>query len=406
MKFRPAHKDRQHVGPDTSCSIGSIERDDALEYCRWLSDQEGVTEDQQCIVSSSSDHDSDSSWSIPPDYVLRTGYRLLDFDEWQALAHPEAEFAGNHKVDRPLLSHYSRYAANSVGSLQRGGRLLPNQFGLFDLYGNAAEWIIRKPSNDFDDPHANDLHLIGGCINSTTWQLGDNHAFGQDVPPELVGFRVARTVTPAPSDLLAQAKAYGQSGELRAAQALLEQLSQLQPDNPFFLMYRSVICTYLGEKAARRNVCGEILRRHSATEDPTVAHEIGGELVLKPDTVTDWGLVKRLAQVAARRESYPFNRSWAYVHVRMGEHERARLLLDELQKEDHGHGLVITLLFQALNYQGLRQPAESQRCTAEAEELFAELESALQPGDFGKSWRARMYCLVLFKEVRARKGSG
>ena len=61
------------------------------------------------------------------------------------LAQPESEFAGAIDEDRHLLANYVRYAANSDGHLRKGGILMPNQFGLFDLYGNAPNGLSCLP---------------------------------------------------------------------------------------------------------------------------------------------------------------------------------------------------------------------------------------------------------------------
>ena len=46
-----------------------------------------------------------------------------------------------------LLSKYAWYSSNSPDSLSSVGRLKPNDYGLFDIIGNASEWT-QEPMPD------------------------------------------------------------------------------------------------------------------------------------------------------------------------------------------------------------------------------------------------------------------
>jgi eukaryotic-like serine/threonine-protein kinase len=116
-------------------------------------------------------------------------------------------------TDRGLLGEYAWFAANSGGRPQPVGRLKPNDLGLFDLYGNVAEWCLTpdaappspRPS---DPPLPADLCTVGP---GQKWVVrGGSFADGPErlrsaardaLPVETagaagrtVGFRVARTV--------------------------------------------------------------------------------------------------------------------------------------------------------------------------------------------------------------------
>lgn len=81
----------------------------------------------------------------------RTGvfYRLPTEAEWEYAARAGSEteyFFGN---DASKLSEYAWYAANSNGQTHKVGQKKPNAFGLYDIYGNVAEWTYDQYDPNF-----------------------------------------------------------------------------------------------------------------------------------------------------------------------------------------------------------------------------------------------------------------
>jgi sulfatase modifying factor 1 len=105
-----------------------------------------------------------------------------------------------------LLGHYARHIDNSRGRAGWVGALEPNEFGLFDMLGNAWEWchdalgpyppgLAEDRSRPEVVDAAHQRVLRGGGFFSAAPELRSAHRFGfqPQVPFSLAGFRVART---------------------------------------------------------------------------------------------------------------------------------------------------------------------------------------------------------------------
>jgi len=86
----------------------------AAEYCRWLSAKTGKT------------------------------YRLATEAEWEYAARAGTTTPWSSGAAPETLADVAWYAANSGGKPHLGGQKKANAFGLFDLHGNVAEWVIDQ----------------------------------------------------------------------------------------------------------------------------------------------------------------------------------------------------------------------------------------------------------------------
>jgi formylglycine-generating enzyme required for sulfatase activity len=148
QKFLRAHPEVEHsytkkYSPDTDGPIIGVTWYEAAQYCRWLSEQEGVAEDQMCYppveVIEKSKHDT-TPLKLPTDYLHRTGYRLPTEAEWEYACRAGTRTSRSYGSSEDLLPRYAWYIHNSQGRTWPVGQKRPNDFGLFDMHGNVWQW--------------------------------------------------------------------------------------------------------------------------------------------------------------------------------------------------------------------------------------------------------------------------
>jgi len=107
---------------DSNVPVTGISWDDATDFCRRLTEREH------------------QAGQLPEGYV----YRLPTDSEWEyaCRAGTTNRFSFGEDPDYSLLDRFAWFRANSGNSPQPVGTKLPNGFGLYDMHGNAHEWVL------------------------------------------------------------------------------------------------------------------------------------------------------------------------------------------------------------------------------------------------------------------------
>jgi formylglycine-generating enzyme required for sulfatase activity len=155
-----------------------VSHDDAVEFCRRLSEQEGVE------------------------------YRLPTEAEWEYACRAGTTTAYSFGDNEAKLGQYAWYEKNAgdIGEeyAHRVGQKLPNPWGLYDMHGNVWEWCqdwyapygSEKVVSDPLGPAQGDYRVVrGGSFNYRTSSVRSANRFNlpPGFPNDNLGFRAART---------------------------------------------------------------------------------------------------------------------------------------------------------------------------------------------------------------------
>lgn len=207
QRFRANHAFNRNYSRDSDAPANRITWFDAVAYCNWLSQSEGIPKEQHCYQI---DPKNPMDVVIPEDMLKRTGYRLSTEAEWEYACRAQSVTARPYGETKELLTRFAWYADNS--GTERAipvGTMRPNDFGLFDMLGNIFEWnhdfALRYrfqqsgKSSELIQPGPVDLKatrlLRGGSFDDQALfvRSSDRHNFGPTVDDYGCGFRASRT---------------------------------------------------------------------------------------------------------------------------------------------------------------------------------------------------------------------
>ena len=111
--------------------------------------------------------------------ITKREYRLPTEAEWEYAARAGSSTAYSFGNDPGALDQYAWYEDNSEEKLHAVGLKKPNAFQLYDMHGNAAEWVLDAyseagyeslPANENDLPRANwPTKLFPRAIRGGSW---------------------------------------------------------------------------------------------------------------------------------------------------------------------------------------------------------------------------------------------
>lgn len=193
---------------------------DAVEYCNWLSNREGLMEvyiiNKTLKDLRNVNENDDKRWTITLNPTAN-GYRLPTEAEWEYVSRQggqQVRFGNGKNVIKPTevnfdassngAKNYSLPGENRQKTMPTGS-FLPNSFGLFDMSGNVWEWCWdwydsnfykNSPYNSPKGPDQGSSRILrGGSWNHTpefcrTAYRGAGNPVRRN---NYTGFRLART---------------------------------------------------------------------------------------------------------------------------------------------------------------------------------------------------------------------
>jgi formylglycine-generating enzyme required for sulfatase activity len=216
-RFVKAHPEVRHnvnrmYSPSPDGPIIAVTWYQAAAYCRWLSEDEKLAEEQMCfppIAEIMKCADGVTPLKLPGNYLSRTGYRLPTKAEMEYACRADTTSSRYYGGGVDLLPRYGWYLQNSQRRAWPVGHKRPNDFGLFDMLGNVACWgmessgdahATRGVTEDREEKGAVSDRSVRTLRGGSWAAIADDlrSAFRTVLRPsyvnESIGFRPARTL--------------------------------------------------------------------------------------------------------------------------------------------------------------------------------------------------------------------
>jgi formylglycine-generating enzyme required for sulfatase activity len=119
---------------------------EAVRYCNWLSQKEGIPEKQWCYEPNAQGKYA-AGMKPATDYLRRGGYRLPTEAEWEYACRSGSQTSRYYGLSVKLLAKYAWFFDNSDNRPSPVGMKKPNDYGLFDMLGNV--WQCCNNRSDY-----------------------------------------------------------------------------------------------------------------------------------------------------------------------------------------------------------------------------------------------------------------
>jgi serine/threonine protein kinase/formylglycine-generating enzyme required for sulfatase activity len=143
LSFRKDHPGVNQWAPTSDCPVNKVSWYDAAAYCNWLSAKENIDKKEWCYLPNDKGEYGEGM-RVAADFKLKKGYRLPTEEEWEYACLAGCEAAWSYGDTDDLLVKYAWFDRNSSARSHPVGLLRPNDWGFFDLHGNAWEWCQDK----------------------------------------------------------------------------------------------------------------------------------------------------------------------------------------------------------------------------------------------------------------------
>lgn len=193
-----------HISPSDQHPVQQVTWIEAVMYCNWLSRKEGLP---VCYERTGKVWDIPTGtfeeWALVPD---ASGYRLPAHAEWEHACRATSATDFSFGDDSRHLPRYCVFGSNRT---EVCGSKLPNDWGLFDMHGNVAEWCndwnlgyrLTAPASVVDPKESPSDPLLfkiacGGNFLCSAGQSTTHQRWGvvHVTYNNQVGFRVARSL--------------------------------------------------------------------------------------------------------------------------------------------------------------------------------------------------------------------
>ncbi len=176
--------------------VDTVTWTDAGKYCNLRSRAEGL---EPCY------HEESGTWQCD---FKANGYRLPTEAEWEYACRAGTESESYFGSDSRTLNKHAWYTDNSSRQTHVVGQKEPNRWGLYDMYGNVAEWCNdvyaenyykTSPPQNPRGPEKGEIKVLrgGGWQDRadnlrSSWRASDNCSFVDACIMDSTGFRCAR----------------------------------------------------------------------------------------------------------------------------------------------------------------------------------------------------------------------